>query len=104
MLRKMMPGGVPSNSLAKNLRAARSSIRSRSLMNCASRWSGLDRATPSRSSIAEVEMAQVELDQTTIDNMTAALGTVCKKIPPDKDSYDLRRRIADTMVEYAQSG
>jgi hypothetical protein len=28
-------------------------------MNCASRWFGLDRATPSRSSIAEVEMAQV---------------------------------------------
>jgi hypothetical protein len=58
ILRKIMLGGVPSNSLAKNLRAARSSIRSRSLMNCASRWSGLDRATPSKSSIAEVEMAQ----------------------------------------------
>ena len=46
----------------------------------------------------------VEFDQTTIYNMTAALGTVCKKIPPDKDSYDLRKRIADTMVEYVQSG
>jgi hypothetical protein len=50
------------------------------------------------------ETVLVEFDQTTIDNMTAALGTVCKKIPPDKDSYDLRKRIADTMVEYVQSG
>ncbi len=50
MLRKIMPGGVPSNSMARNLRAARSSIRSRSLINCASRWPGLVRARPSRSS------------------------------------------------------
>jgi hypothetical protein len=35
---------------------------------------------------------------------TAALGTACKKIPPGKDSYGLRKRIADTMVEHAQSG
>src|SRR5262249_11524024 len=44
ILRKIVPGGVPSNSIARNLRVARSSIRSRSLMNCASRWLGLDRA------------------------------------------------------------
>ena len=46
----------------------------------------------------------VEFEQTTMDNMTTALGAVCKKIPPDKDNYGLRKRIADTMVEYAQSG
>ena len=45
----------------------------------------------------------VEFDQTTIDNMTTALSAVCKKIPPEKDSYELRKRIADTMVECAQS-
>src|SRR5215813_9090907 len=50
ILRKIILGGVPSNSIARNLRAAHSSIRSRSLMNCASRWLALDRATPSRSS------------------------------------------------------
>ena len=46
----------------------------------------------------------VEFEQTTMDNMTTALGAVCKKIPPDKDNYGLRKRIADPMVEYAQSG
>jgi hypothetical protein len=75
ILRKTMPGGVPSNSLAKNLRAARSSIRSRNLMNCASRWFGLDRGTPSRSSIAEVEMAQgISLLPSTIENNMTILS------------------------------
>ena len=34
-----------------------------------------------------------EFDQTTIANMTAALDFVCKKIPADKDSNELRKRI-----------
>jgi hypothetical protein len=36
-----------------------------------------------------------EFDQTTIANMTAALDFVCKKIPADKDSNELRKRIGD---------
>jgi hypothetical protein len=46
----------------------------------------------------------VEFDQTTIANMTAALDSVCKRIPPDKDSHATRKRIADAMVECAKSG
>ena len=34
-----------------------------------------------------------EFDQTTIANMTAALDFVCKKIPADKDSNELRKRV-----------
>jgi hypothetical protein len=75
ILHKIMPGGVPSNSIARNLRAARSSIRSRSLMNCASRWFGLDRATPSRLSMAEVEMAHgISLWPSTIENSMTILS------------------------------
>jgi hypothetical protein len=75
ILRKIMPGGVPSNSLAKNLRAAHSSIRSRNLMNCASRWFDLDRATPSRSSMAEVDMAQgISFLPSTIENNMTILS------------------------------
>jgi len=39
-----------------------------------------------------------EFDQTTIANMTAALDYVCKKIPADKDSNELRKRIGDVGV------
>lgn len=40
----------------------------------------------------------IELDQSTLAYMTAALEGVCKKIPPEKDSGDLRKRIADAMI------
>jgi hypothetical protein len=46
----------------------------------------------------------IEFDQTTIANMTAALDSVCTKIPPDKDSHETRKRIADAMIAYARSG
>jgi hypothetical protein len=46
----------------------------------------------------------LEFDQTTIANMTAALDTVCKKIPPDKDGHEIRKRIADAMVDCARAG
>jgi hypothetical protein len=36
-----------------------------------------------------------EFDQTTIANMTAALDFVCKKIPADKDTDELRKRVAE---------
>jgi hypothetical protein len=44
------------------------------------------------------------LDQNTIANMTAALELVCRKIPAEKDSHDLRKRIADAMIACAGSG
>jgi hypothetical protein len=46
----------------------------------------------------------IEFDQTTIANMTAALDTVCKKIPLDKDNHETRKRIADAMVACARAG
>jgi hypothetical protein len=36
-----------------------------------------------------------EFDQNTIANMTAALDYVCKKIPADRDSTELRKQIAN---------
>ena len=42
-----------------------------------------------------------DLDQTTIANMTAALDAVCKKIPPEKDSHQLRKQVADAMIALA---
>jgi hypothetical protein len=45
-----------------------------------------------------------KMDQNTIAKMTAALEYVCKKIPPDKDSNELRMRIGDAVVECANSG
>jgi hypothetical protein len=45
-----------------------------------------------------------EFDQNTIANMTAALEQVCKRIPPDKDSHEIRKRIADAMVACGHSG
>jgi ketopantoate reductase len=44
------------------------------------------------------------LDQSTIANMTAALDFVCKKIPADKDSKELRKRIADELLRSAHAG
>jgi hypothetical protein len=45
-----------------------------------------------------------KFDQTTIANMTAALDFVCKKIPADKDSNELRKRIGDELVRCARMG
>jgi hypothetical protein len=45
-----------------------------------------------------------EFDQTTIANMTAALDYACKKIPADKDSNELRKRIADELMQCARTG
>ena len=45
-----------------------------------------------------------EFDQNTIANMTAALESVCKKIPAGADSHALRKSIADAMVAHANSG
>jgi hypothetical protein len=44
----------------------------------------------------------MEFDQTTLAYMTAALEQVCRKIPPDKDSNELRKRIADAMIASAR--
>ena len=46
----------------------------------------------------------IEFDQNTIANMTAALDYVCKKIPADRDSNELRKRVADELIQCAQSG
>ena len=46
----------------------------------------------------------IEFDQNTIANMTAALDYVCKKIPADRDSTELRKRVADELIQCAQSG
>jgi hypothetical protein len=45
----------------------------------------------------------LEFDQNTIANMTAALDYVCKKIPADRDSTELRKRIADELAHCATS-
>ena len=45
-----------------------------------------------------------EFDQNTMANMTAALESVCRKIPANKDSHEIRKRIADAMVGCAKSG
>jgi hypothetical protein len=46
----------------------------------------------------------IDFDQTTIANMTAALDYVCKKIPAEEDSNELRKRIADELMQSARSG
>ena len=45
-----------------------------------------------------------KMDQNTIAKMTAALEYLSKKIPPDKESNELRKRIGDAAVECANSG
>jgi len=45
-----------------------------------------------------------EFDQSTLANMTAALDYVCKKIPVDKDSHDVRKRIAEAIIARANAG
>ena len=44
------------------------------------------------------------IDQSTMANMTAALEHACNKLPPDKDTHENRKRIADAMIAYARSG
>jgi hypothetical protein len=46
----------------------------------------------------------IEFDQNTLANMTAALESVCRKLPPGKDSPQLRKQIADAMVARAKAG
>jgi ketopantoate reductase len=45
-----------------------------------------------------------DFDQSTIANMTAALDFVCKKISADRDSNELRKRIADELMRCARVG
>jgi hypothetical protein len=45
----------------------------------------------------------IDLDQTTLTYMTAALEGVCNKIPPEEDSNELRKRIADEMIASAKA-
>ena len=49
-------------------------------------------------------MMLIEFDQTTMANMTTALEHACNKLPPDKDTHENRKRIADAMIAYARSG
>jgi hypothetical protein len=46
----------------------------------------------------------IEFDQNTLANMTAALEFVCKRIPPDRDTPEIRKQIADEMIASAKSG
>jgi hypothetical protein len=46
----------------------------------------------------------IEFDQNTLANMTAALESVCKKLPSHEDNHDNRKRIADGMIESARTG
>jgi hypothetical protein len=40
-------------------------------------------------------MMLIEFDQTTMANMTAALEHACNKLPPNKDTHENRKRIAE---------
>ena len=46
----------------------------------------------------------IEFDQNTMANMTAALEYVCKKIPPDRDNHETRKRVADAIAACAKAG
>jgi hypothetical protein len=46
----------------------------------------------------------IDYDQSTMANMTAALDSVCKKIPPGLDNDETRRKIADAMIACARAG
>ena len=45
----------------------------------------------------------IDLDPTTLTYMTAALEGVCNNIPPEQDSNELRKRIADEMIAAAKA-
>ena len=49
-------------------------------------------------------MSLLQLDQSTVANRKAALEFVCKRIPADKDSHDLRKAVADAMLTSANAG
>jgi hypothetical protein len=46
----------------------------------------------------------LSLDQSTVANMTAALEYLCKQIPPESDSHESRKAIADAMLAGAKAG
>jgi hypothetical protein len=46
----------------------------------------------------------IRYDQSTLDNMTAAIDSVCRKIPLRRDTPELRRQLADAMLEAAKAG
>ena len=46
----------------------------------------------------------IEFDQNTLANMTAALESVCRKLPSDKDNSEVRKKIADALVACAKAG
>ena len=46
----------------------------------------------------------LEFDETTLANMTAALGYVCRKLPPDRDHPAIRKYIADQIIATATGG
>ena len=43
-------------------------------------------------------------DDTTLANMTAALGYVCRKLPPDRDNHAIRKYIAEQITAAASAG
>lgn len=45
-----------------------------------------------------------EFDQNTLANMTAALESVCLKIPSGKDTHELRKQLGDAMIRSANTG
>jgi hypothetical protein len=45
-----------------------------------------------------------EFDQGTIANITTALDFVCRKIPADRDTNELRKLIADELIRCARAG
>jgi hypothetical protein len=50
----------------------------------------------------EVQRMMLSCDRNHLSAMTVALETVCKRIPPDYDTDELRRSIADAMIASAK--
>lgn len=50
-----------------------------------------------------VQRMLIDLDHTTLTYLTAALEGVCNKIPPEKDSSELRKRIGNAMIASAEA-
>jgi hypothetical protein len=50
----------------------------------------------------EVQRMMMSCDRNQLSAMTVALETVCKRIPPDYDTDELRRSIADAMIASAR--
>jgi hypothetical protein len=53
-----------------------------------------------------ISLAQMltEFDQSTIANMTAALEFVCKKIPANLDTRELRKQLSSSIISAANNG